>query len=223
MTLVLTVAQQKGGVGKSTLAAHFAVAYSKQGLDVALVDADPQGTLSTWYDRRFNLLGEDAHSITFNKVPSWRLTSVVQRLNRSHDLIIIDNAPGMDSDSKNAMRLANLVVVPVQPSPADVWSTHAVLEFASEENLPLMLVMNRVTARSRMALMFRKKLPFLANTQLGNRIAFSICLKDGLTVQEMAPDSVAAKEFRSLLTEVSRKLALKKIRSNAERKEKEHA
>ena len=171
MVYIISVAQQKGGAGKTTLAAHLAVAFQKKKKKVALVDGDPQASLATWYAKREELGEKFTRNMTFSDAPGWRITSELSRLRRTHDVIIVDNGSGLDMDTKATMRNADLTIVPVQPSPADVWATKAVTDFAEKDDLPLLLVMNRVTARSRLAGFFSKKLPFLSDTHIG-RAAF---------------------------------------------------
>jgi chromosome partitioning protein len=137
-----------------------------------------------------------------------------------HDLIIIDNGSGMDMDTRTTMRHADLTIIPVQPSPADVWATEAIVDYAEKERYPVMLVMNRVTARSRLAGLFSSSLPFLSNTMVGNRIVFAYSLKDGLTAIEEAPRSSAAKEIANLVSEI-RKYMPKRIKSMRKNPEKE--
>lgn len=202
MVFIISVAQQKGGAGKTTIAAHLAVAFQQKKKKVAMIDGDPQASLTRWYEEREKLGEKFTKNMTFSQAPGWRITSEISKLRRTHDVIIIDNASGLDMDTKATMRNADLTVVPVQPSPADVWATEAVTSMAEKEGLNILLVMNRVTARSRLACLFSRKLPSLSDTQIGNRIAFAGVLQDGMTVQEDSPRSTAAREVDELFREV---------------------
>src|SRR5690349_19079092 len=124
---VVTVAQQKGGAGKSTLAIHLAVAWASAGRRVAVVDIDPQASVSHWDERRgshckgkANGNGEMPHVV---KLAGWRTANEVDRLGREHDIVVIDSPPHAATEARIAVRAARLVVVPMQPSVMDLWAT----------------------------------------------------------------------------------------------------
>ena len=148
MAKIFTVAQQKGGAGKSTLAAHLAVAWMLSGKSVALVDIDPQGSLSRWFETRAETLGADKTGLTFEQVTGWRTQKAVETLAKDHDVVVIDSPPHAETEAKIAIRTADLVVVPSQPSPLDVWATLPTLEVAAKEKSPVMIALNRVPPRS---------------------------------------------------------------------------
>lgn len=212
MVFIISMAQQKGGAGKTTLAAHVAVFLAQQNYKVGLIDADPQGSLERWYQERTANYPEKCKNLTMKQAPGWRVTSEISRMRSQQDVIIIDNGSGLDMDTRTTMRHADLTIIPVQPSPADVWATEAIVDYAEKERYPVMLVMNRVTARSRLASLFSSSLPFLSNTMVGNRILFAASLYDGLTVMEDSPRSTAAKEIANLVSEV-KKYMPKKLKS----------
>src|SRR5689334_11225470 len=117
--VVITVAQQKGGAGKTTLAAHLATAWAGAGKKIALVDIDPQASLSAWYKTREERFGPGATGIDFSQVTGWRVQGEVERRARDHDIVLIDGPPHAETEARIAVRSARLVVVPVQPSPMD--------------------------------------------------------------------------------------------------------
>jgi chromosome partitioning protein len=208
MALVLTVAQQKGGAGKTTMAAHLAVAWAGRGRRVALVDIDPQGSLTAWAALRAELLGEE-NDLEAHAVEGWKARSLVDRLARERDVILIDSPPRIETDARSAIRAATLAIVPVQPSPLDLWATRPTIEIAERERTPVLLVANRVPARGRLveevlAKMREEKLP-VARTTLGNRQAFAASLMEGQGVTEWDPSGLAADEARALMAEIERK------------------
>lgn len=202
MAKVITVAQQKGGAGKTTVAAHIAVALSQKANRVAVIDIDPQGSLSYWHNIREQALGEGYTGLTFASVSGWRVASEISRLKRIVDYIVIDSPPHTETEARTAIRGADLVVIPVQPSPTDLWATKATLELAKAERVPVKVVMNRVPANSRLAQTIAGELPELSDTTLGNRVLFAASLMEGRCATETDPSSVAAQEVKSLVAEI---------------------
>ena len=203
MAKVITVAQQKGGAGKTTVAAHLAVALNQKGNRVAVIDIDPQGSLTYWHKLREQRLGEGYTGLTFAAVSGWRVSSEVTKLAKTHDFVIIDSPPHTETEARTAIRSANLIIVPVQPSPTDLWATKATLDLAKNERIPVRIVLNRVPANSRLATAISAELPKeLASTTLGNRVLFAASLMEGRCATEVDPSSVAAQEIKSLVKEI---------------------
>jgi chromosome partitioning protein len=211
---IITVAQQKGGAGKTTLAAHLAVAWQMAGETVAVVDIDPQGSLGQWFGLRGRLLGTAGGGLTVAGVTGWRASAEIDRLSRDHTLIVIDSPPHAATEAKMAIRLAGLVVTPVQPSPLDLWATKATVEIAAAEKVPLLLVLNRVPARNPLKAEVERILAELgapvARARLGNRSALSASMIDGKSVMEAAPESLAAREVIRLSREILGAVPVKK-------------
>ncbi len=221
MAKVITIAQQKGGAGKTTVAAHLAVALAQKGNRVAVVDIDPQGSLSYWHRIREEKLGEGYTGLTFNALSGWRVGSEVSRLRRQVDYIIIDSPPHTETEARTAIRSADLILIPVQPSPTDLWATKATLDLAKLEQIPVRVVFNRVATNSRLAAAIANELPELADSQLGNRVLFAASLMEGRTATEMEPNSPAAREVKALVREVLALVADKEEEEEAEPKAKE--
>jgi len=204
MAVVITVAQQKGGTGKTTLAANLATALAPD-RRVVLLDIDPQRTLTRWHALR-QARTPAAAAIAFSDVSGWRLSGELTRLRRDHDLVVIDSPPQVDTDARLAIRGADFVLVPVQPSPPDVWAAEATLKLAAGEGRPARLVLNRVPAASRLRDLVRadivaQGLPAMA-AELGNRTGFAMAFAEGLGVVETEPRSQAAEEMRTLVMEL---------------------
>jgi chromosome partitioning protein len=202
MVQVITVAQQKGGAGKTTLAVHLAVAWSQRGKRVALIDTDPQGSLTHWYRLREERFGEGYTGLAFAALPGWRVASEIQRLKREHDLIIIDSPPHMETEARTGIRHADLIVIPVQPSPTDLWATKATVDLAHKERIPVRIVLNRVPPKGKLAGIVSEQLTDIATQGIGNRIAFATSLFEGRTVTETQPHSPASKEIKALIEEL---------------------
>lgn len=203
MSKVITIAQQKGGAGKTTVAAHIAVALSQKGNRVAVIDIDPQGSLTYWHKIREERFGEGYTGLTFSSVSGWRVAGEVSRLRRSFDYVIIDSPPHTETEARTAIRSADMIVIPVQPSPTDLWATKATLELAKNERIPVRVVLNRVPANSRLAQTIAAELPELSETSLGNRVLFASSLMEGRCATEVDPTSVAAQEIKALVKEIT--------------------
>jgi chromosome partitioning protein len=134
--LIITVAQQKGGSGKTTLTAHLATALAYSGMSVAILDCDPQGSLGEWFEAREEALGEDDTGLTFRTASGWGARREARSLAGSHDAVVIDTPPKTDTEARPAIEAAGLVVVPVQPSPMDVWACGSTLALATKERTP---------------------------------------------------------------------------------------
>jgi chromosome partitioning protein len=204
MAMVITVAQQKGGTGKTTLAANLAAAFASS-RRVALLDIDPQKSLERWHGLRRKRNGQAA-ALDFSDVSGWRLPAELQRLRRDHDVVLIDSPPQLDTDARVAVRAADIVLVPIQPSMPDVWAAEGTLRLATEERRPAHLLFNRAprTSRLRDAIasdLADRQRPVL-RTSLGNRAGFANAFAAGLGVTEAAPRSTAAAELRALLAEL---------------------
>ena len=203
---VITVAQQKGGAGKTTLAAHLAVAFTRAGKKVAVVDIDPQQSLTMWYRLREQQLGDAGAGLLVNQVKGWRTRNEVDKLAASHDVVLIDSPPHAETEARVAVRAADLVVIPVQPSPMDVWATRPTLEMAAGEKVPVLLVLNRVPPRANLTEeMLAEMKAFgaqVAKSRVGNRVVFAAALAEGRAVNEVQPSSKAAKEIAALAKEI---------------------
>lgn len=220
MAKVITVGQQKGGAGKTTVAAHLAVSLAQAGNKVAIIDIDPQGSLTCWHELREKKFGKNYTGMHFSASPGWRIESTVSSLLDKCDYVIIDAPPHTETETKSAIRSSDLVIVPMQPSPADLWATTNVLEFANSENKKAIILLNRYNASSKIAKQIIKqiKYPYFKST-LGNRVAFSSCFLNGVCVTENMPESIAASEVRDFTEELTGLFV--NPRKNKQKKEKE--
>jgi chromosome partitioning protein len=209
---VITIAQQKGGAGKTTVAIHLAVAWSQRGKRVAIVDIDPQGSLGYWHKVREEKFGEGYTGLTFSTLSGWRVGSEITRLKRHHDLIIIDSPPHTETEARTAIRNSDFIIVPVQPSPTDLWATKATLDIAKSENIPVRVVLNRLSANSKIAEIIAAELPSLAKSSLGNRVLFASSIMEGRSATEVSPASAAAQEVKALAEEIAGIIKLKSAR-----------
>lgn len=201
MAKIITIAQQKGGAGKSTVAAHIAVALFQQGRRVTLVDIDPQGSLTMWHSLRQEKFGKGYTGMNFVSSSGWRLGSAVATAKSNSDFIIIDSPPHTETEAKTAIRAADLVVIPMQPSPTDLWATKATLDFARLEKKMARVLINRNNS-SKVARDIASKTSEAMTASLGSRVLFSSCFTQGACVTETDPHSQAAFEVKALIDEV---------------------
>jgi chromosome partitioning protein len=209
---IITVAQQKGGSGKTTIAAHLAVALSRlNGRSVALLDVDPQGSLGEWFEARERRLGADAAGFGFRTASGWGARREALAMQRDHDFVVVDTPPKSDLEAKPAIEAATLVVVPIQPTPVDFWSCTATLKIVAAEKAPALVVVNRVPARGRVTDEIIRAIVELgvdvADATIGNRLAFAASMGAGSTVIETEPSSKGAAEVTALAEQVAARLS----------------
>ncbi|MDZ5649381.1 ParA family partition ATPase [Nitrospirillum sp. BR 11828] len=205
---VVTIAQQKGGAGKTTLAIQLAVAWSLAGLRVAVVDIDPQGSLTAWFGLRTQAL--DDPGLTHMQINGWRTQKEVERLAREHDVVVVDSPPHAETEARIAVRVADLVVVPVQPSPMDLWATRPTLDMAKTEKRPVLVTLNRVPPRAKLADRLTEAVAGLgvpmAEAVIGNRVGFAGAMMDGLSLQETDRRAKGSEEIAALAGEILARL-----------------
>lgn len=204
--MIITVAQQKGGSGKTTVAVNLATAFLSKGKSVALLDTDPQGSLGKWFMMRVEKFGENS-SLHFSTATAWGISYELRSLSKVADIIIVDTPPKADSDLRPALREADLVLVPLSASHVDLWATQDVLDLADRASKGAHIIMNRTRSGTRLgAEIAESVLEFDAKvlkSTLGNRIVYAEALGQGLGVVEAKKNSLAALEVMDLADEVA--------------------
>jgi chromosome partitioning protein len=193
----IIINSQKGGSGKTMLCAHLSAQAERDGDGpMYLIDTDPQGTLTKWHSLR------QAEVPQRVEVPFSAIAQGLAKLKeRGASYCIVDTAPTRDEDVLSLLKLANLVIVPVQPSPSDIWSVAATFQLLKAERIPFLFVLMRtkpnanITAQS-VALL--SKFGEVAPTFVADRTAYAASMTDGRTAQELHPKSPAGLEIAAL-------------------------
>ncbi|HEY9825088.1 MAG TPA: ParA family partition ATPase [Stenomitos sp.] len=204
--MIIAFQSQKGGCGKTTLALHVAHCLSLRDGPLLLVDADPQGSARDWAAARqdplpFSVVGLDRPTI-HRDLPD---------ISKNYAHVIIDGPPRTTDLARSAIAAADLVIIPVQPSPLDVWATAAVIDLIKEcsvfkENLKSAFLVNRkivntAIGRDVTEALAGYGLPVM-KAKICQRVAFAECIASGQSVLETDPNGQAAKEIKSLTNEL---------------------
>jgi chromosome partitioning protein len=213
----IIINSQKGGSGKTMLSAHLSTQAEQAGNGPAyLIDTDPQGTLTKWHSLR------EAAAPQRVEVPFTAIEKGLAKLKeRGASYCIIDTAPSRGEDVSALLKLADLVIVPVQPSPSDIWSAAATFQLLKAERIPFLFVITRtkpnasITAQS-VALL--SKYGEVAPIFVADRTAYAASMTDGRTAQELAPKGPAAQEMAVLWKNIKAALPV-----TARKKELAHA
>lgn len=203
MGQVITIAQQKGGSGKTTLAVNLAVEFAASGLKVALLDTDPQGSLGRWFLIRRDRLGNPGMDLS--TASAWGVAYECEKLRNTHDIIIVDTPPKVDADLRPALREADIVLIPVSASHMDLWATDGVLDLVARENRRALIVLNRKKGGTRLGdsvAAAAGELARVADAGLGQRVVFAETMGHGLAATE-AGKSAASFEVAALAAEVT--------------------
>ncbi|USG59851.1 ParA family protein [Sneathiella marina] len=203
---VIAVASQKGGSGKTTLAGHLAVQAEMAGQGpVALVDTDPQGSLSEWWNER------EAETPLFARTTVERLSADIGRMEQMGiGLLIVDTPPAITSTIANVIGLADLLIIPTRPSPHDLRAVGATVELAEGLNTPLIFVVNGATPRARItseAAIALSQHGTLAPSVIHQRVDFASSMIDGRTTMELNPSSKSSEEISKLWSYVQERVA----------------
>ncbi len=202
---VIAFASRKGGSGRTTLCSQLAVQAELEGAGpVALVDADPQGSLAQWWNAR------EAETPVFVKTSLDRLSGDLDQL-RGQGIrrVFIDTPPAATESIREIVGHANLVVIPTRPSPHDLRAVGGTLDVVEALNRPLIFVVNGAPPRARITAQAATALSqhgTVAPSAVHQRVDFAVSMIDGRAVMELNPNSRAAAEVAALWQYLSARL-----------------
>ena len=204
--LIYGVLNQKGGVGKTTISIHLAADLARRSRRVLLIDADPQGSSLSWSTIR------ETVDFTVVGLPKATLHKELESLAVDYDDVVIDGPPRLSELARSIIFGSDMIIVPVQPSPLDVWAASETVDLITEAQtfrpkIQCVLAVNRRIANTAIGRDVKAALEELdtsvLETDLGQRVAFAEAMSSGQTVLNR-PMSKAAHEVRMFVNELRR-------------------
>lgn len=205
--MIVGVLNQKGGVGKTTLSVNLAASLSRAGARVLLIDADPQGSALDWAAAR---AGEPLFSVVGFPRPT--IHKEIGQLGQGYDHIVIDGPPRVTDLARSAIMACDVVLIPVQPSPYDIWAADEVVKLVEEarvykENLKSVFVVNRKIANTAIGRDVGEALAGYAvpvlTASITQRVVFAEAAAQGRAVHEIDRDGPAAAEIEAVRAELA--------------------
>jgi chromosome partitioning protein len=203
--MIISVVNQKGGVGKTTIAINIGIGMARRNYKVGFLDTDPQGTASQWQSIEGNVAFE------VRRHPSRVSTGEIMDVEQNHGVLIIDTPPAIGEITQSVLELSDLAIIPLAPSVLDIWSsrtTIGMIEEAKKVNPKLegRLLVSRKIPRTRLGRDGREAIAALEmqvfETEISQRIAYVESMIAGVSVFQYAPRSDASQEIENLCEEV---------------------
>ena len=202
---IIAVTNQKGGVGKTTIATHLASMIQNQGNSVILIDSDPQGSARDW-----SAVNEN-NPVTVIGIDRPTIHRDIKSL-PGKDFVVIDGAPQADDLAISAIKASDLILIPVQPSPYDIWATSALIDLVKQRiemtdgKLKAAFIVSRAITGTKIgneiyAALEGYELPIL-KTRVTQRVSYPNSATLGKTVFDIEPNGEASKEMRNLYNEI---------------------
>lgn len=204
--MILSVLNQKGGSGKTTLAAHLARAAQADGLRVLLVDADRQGSLRDWH------AAGDGIGLDLVAADTTSALASLPSVAAGYDLVVIDGMPSASPTAAVAIKVSDGVLVPIQPSPLDLWAANDLLDMINErqtvtDGLPRVgIVISRAVTGSRLDAQMTDALAAfevdVLESRTHQRVIYPSAMAQGKTALDAEPDGPASQEITAIWQEV---------------------
>ena len=205
---IIAILNSKGGTGKTTLTTNLAGSLYKRGYKVLIVDSDPQGTARDWHAAK----PEDADLPAVIAMDRPTLHKDIPQIESSFDFVLIDGAAKLEDMSASAVKVADLILIPVQPSGYDLWGASDLVSLiharqSVTDGVPrAAFVVSRQIQGTNLADEISEAvesfdLPLL-EARTTQRVAFAEAGQSGLTVLDLEPNGKAAQEIEEITSEL---------------------
>lgn len=204
--MIIGILNQKGGVGKTTLSVNLAACMARAGARVLLIDADPQGSALDWAAAR---QGEPLFSVVGFPRPT--IHKEISQIGKGYDHIIIDGPPRVTDLARSAIMASDVVLIPIQPSPYDIWAAEEVVKLIDEahvykETLKSTFVVNRKITNTAIGRDVREALAaypvHVLNASIAQRVVFAEAAAQGQAIFEIDPTGPAVAEIEIVVAEL---------------------
>lgn len=207
----IVVANQKGGSGKSTVTVHLAAAAERAGDGPVIIsDTDPQGTAADWFNQR-KKSGIDTPR--YSPLTLFDLAEKIEALgDAGASYLFIDTAPSIGAVNADLFALADLILIPLNPTPADLRALVKGLPLVRASGKPFHFVLARVRPNLRNndgTAVALDALGLVLNTRMHERVIYAETFAHGKTALEIEPKGVAAQEVTALWTDLKVKMEIK--------------
>jgi len=203
MPIVVAILNQKGGSGKTTIATNLAAFIHNEGNKILLVDADPQGSTRDW-----KAAGDSPVPVVGLDRPT--LAKDLPAISSDYDIVLIDGAPSIKEMAIAAIRIADYILVPVQPSPYDIWATADLIELIKArqevtDGIPkASFIVNRTIKNTKLSqeisdVLKEYEIPVFSN-RITQRVIYASSAAEGKTVID-SQDKTAIMEIKRLVME----------------------
>lgn len=204
---VIAIASQKGGSGKTTLAVHIATQAAQKGFESCVVDTDPQATAAAWSDWRGDFL-----PVVVTSPPARLGRTIASAQKNGVDFLVIDTPPHADAAAREAIKVADLVLIPTKPRAFDLAALEPIADLVSFAQKPAYVVLNSVPAGATVLAGEAKSAAQeigleICPVTLGDRAAFHRSSAKGETASESEPKGKAAKEIAKLWKWLTKEIA----------------
>ena len=208
MGKIISFSNQKGGTGKTTLAANIAVLWSNSDYKVAVYDADSQKSLTHWIEARKKYYGENDIGIDLHSYNPHTFDQDLKNIKKKYNFIIIDSPPSITYETTQIVKNSDRIIVPAQPSPVDFLATLPFLDLVKKERKNVTVVLNRVLPRARlteaMILRLRYAGAKISRSRISSKVIYAESFSVGRGVVDISVNSDTSKEIIKLGNEILR-------------------